>query len=319
MNIIKYRRWYYLFSALIILPGVISMIASMITFGTPVPLSIDFTGGAIWEVRFTEAVAPAEVVQLFQDNGFPDVSVNTVGDEFTLEIRTDSMTTAQKTALTEAMTTQFGETPEELQFALVGPSIGQEVTRAAFVAVFFASLAILFFIIWAFRNIPHPVRYGVSAIVAMFHDVLVTLGFVSIMGWLAGWEANALTLTALLTIIGFSVQDTIVVFDRIRENTRRRRGEDYETIVNRSLLETIHRSLATQINAMFVMIALLLFGGVTIRPFIATLLVGLLSGTYSSIFNATPLVVSWEKGELAFWRRGRGSQKDGSKRTPATV
>jgi preprotein translocase SecF subunit len=315
MNIIKHRRWYYLFSALIILPGVIAMIASIIVFGSPVRLSVDFTGGALWEVRFAEAVAPAQMVQLFQANGFTDVDVNTVGDDRTLEIRTDEISTAQKATLLAAMAAKFGETPDELQFTLVGPSIGQEVTRAAFVAVLFASVAILLFIIWAFRNIPHPVRYGVSAIVAMLHDVLITLGFVSIMGWVAGWEADALTLTALLTIIGFSVQDTIVVFDRIRENTRRRRGEDYETIVNRSLLETVHRSLATQINAMFIMVAILLFGGVTIRPFIATLLVGLLSGTYSSIFNATPLVVSWEKGELGFWRRDR--QKNGGKRTPA--
>ncbi|MBX7232980.1 MAG: protein translocase subunit SecF [Caldilineales bacterium] len=315
MNIIKHRRWYYLLSALVILPGVISMIASTIVFGSPVRLSVDFTGGALWEVRFADAVAPAQMVQLFQANGFADVDVNTVGDDRTLEIRTDDITAEQKTTLLAAMEAKFGKAPEELQFTLVGPSIGQEVTRAAFVAVFFASIAILLFIIWAFRNIPHSVRYGVSAIVAMLHDVLVTLGFISIMGWVAGWEADALTLTALLTIIGFSVQDTIVVFDRIRENTRRRRGEDYETIVNRSLLETIHRSLATQINAMFVMVALLLFGGVTIRPFIATLLVGLLSGTYSSIFNATPLVVSWEKGELTFWRRDR--QKNGGKRTPA--
>lgn len=314
MNIIKHRRWYYLFSAVIILPGLIAMITSIFSFGSPVRLSIDFTGGTLWEVRFTESVPPAAMVRLFQANGFPDVSVNTVGDDRTLEIRTDQITTEQKTVLVDAMATEFGAAPEELQFSLVGPSIGQEVTRAAFVAVFFASFAILLFIIWAFRNIPHPVRYGVSAIVAMIHDVLVTLGFISIMGWAAGWEADALILTALLTIIGFSVQDTIVVFDRIRENTRRRRGEDYETIVNRSLLETIHRSLATQINAMFIMIALLLFGGVTIRPFIATMLVGLLSGTYSSIFNATPLVVSWEKGELAFWRRG-GGQRNGSKRT----
>lgn len=314
MNIIKHRRWYYLLSALVIVPGLISMIASLITFGAPVRLSIEFTGGTLWETRFTRPVPPGDMVRLFQSNGFPDVSVNTINDANTLEIRTDAMTPEQKQSLTDAMTRQFGETPEELQYALVGPTIGQEVTRAAFVAIFFASLAILIFIVWAFRNVPHPIRYGSSAIIAMLHDILVTLGFISIMGWVAGWEADALTLTALLTIIGFSVQDTIVVFDRIRENSRRRRGEDFETIVNRSLLETIHRSLATQLNAMFVMIALLLFGGVTIRQFIAVLLVGLLSGTYSSIFNATPLVVSWEKGEFAFWRRWRNN-----KRTPAAA
>ncbi len=309
MNLTRYRRWYYLLSALVILPGLLSMIASIISFRSPVRLSIEFTGGTLWEVRFSKPVLPGEAVRLFQENGFPDVNVNTIGDEQTLEIRTTEMTPAQKQSLLEAMTAAFGETPEEVQFALVGPLIGAEVTRTAVIAVFFAALAILGFIIWAFRNVSHPFRFGICAIIAMLHDVLVTVGFVSIMGWVAGWQADALTLTALLTVIGFSVQDTIVVFDRIRENSRRRRGEDFETIVNRSLLETIHRSLATQINAMFVMVALLLFGGVTIRQFIATLLVGLLSGTYSSIFNATPLLVSWDRGELSFWRRWRGDNK----------
>ena len=118
--------------------------------------------------------------------------------------------------------------------------------------------------------------------------------------WLAGWEVDALFLTAMLTVVGFSVQDSIVVFDRIRENQPKYRHEDYETIVNRSVLETIHRSLATQLNAIFVMVAILLFGGATIKQFIAILLIGLLSGTYSSIFTAVPLLVSWEKGELPF-------------------
>jgi preprotein translocase SecF subunit len=315
MNLIRYRRWYYLLSALVILPGLLSMIVSVISFRSPVRLSIEFTGGTLWEVRFSKPVLPGEAVRVFQENGFPDVNINTIGDEQTLEIRTTEMTPAQKQSLLEAMAAAFGETPEEIQFALVGPLIGAEVTRAAIIAVFFASLAILGFIIWAFRNVSHPFRFGVCAIIAMLHDVLVTVGFISIMGWVAGWQADALTLTALLTVIGFSVQDTIVVFDRIRENSRRRRGEDFETIINRSLLETIHRSLATQINAMFVMVALLLFGGVTIRQFIATLLVGLLSGTYSSIFNATPLLVSWDRGELSFWRRWRG----GNKQRPAVA
>jgi preprotein translocase SecF subunit len=315
MNLTRYRRWYYLLSALVILPGLLAMIVSVISFRSPVRLSIEFTGGTLWEVRFSKPVLPGEAVRVFQENGFPDVNVNTVGDEQTLEIRTTTMTPAQKQSLLEAMAAAFGETPEEVQFALVGPLVGAEVTRTAVIAVFFASLAILGFIVWAFRNVSHPFRFGMCAIIAMLHDVLVTVGFVSIMGWVAGWQADALTLTALLTIIGFSVQDTIVVFDRIRENSRRRRGEDFETIVNRSLLETIHRSLATQINAMFVMVALLLFGGVTIRQFIATLLVGLISGTYSSIFNATPLLVSWDRGELSFWRRWRG----GNKQRPAVA
>jgi len=181
------------------------------------------------------------------------------------------------------------------------------VTRAATVAIVVAALAILGFIIVAFRRVPHPFRFGICAIIAMIHDILVTTGLFAIAGLVLGWEADALFLTALLTVIGFSVQDTIVVFDRIRENTPKRRGESFETIVNRSLLETIHRSLATQLNAIFIMVAILFFGGATIKQFIATMLVGLISGTYSSIFNAVPLLVVWEQGDLRkLWMRLRG-------------
>ncbi len=308
-NIVRHRRWYYLFSALVILPGVIAMIYSVFTIGTPFRLSIDFTGGSLWELRFSEPIPPAEVIRVFNDNNFSDVNINTIGDDKTLLIRSEEISPDEKAQLLSAINETFGETPEELQFRSVGPTVGREVTRTALIAVFMASVVILGFITWAFRNVSHPVRFGVAAIVAMLHDVLVTMGVFSIMGFISGWEVDALFLSAVLTVIGFSVQDTIVVFDRIRENSRRRRGEDFETIANRSLLETMHRSMATQINAMFVMIALLLFGGLTIRQFIATMFIGLLSGTYSSIFTATPLLVSWEKGELNLLRRLRGNKR----------
>jgi preprotein translocase SecF subunit len=137
----------------------------------------------------------------------------------------------------------------------------------------------------------------------MFHDILVTMGVMAILGILFGWEADALFLTAVLTVVGYSVQDTIVVFDRIRENIPKYRGEQFDVIVNRSVLETVHRSLATQLNAVFVMVAILLFGGETIRQFIGIMLIGLMSGTYSSIFNAVPMLVAWEKGEIPFVNR----------------
>jgi preprotein translocase SecF subunit len=169
-----------------------------------------------------------------------------------------------------------------------------------------AAIVILIFIWIAFRRVPHAARYGAAAIAAMFHDVLVTMGVMSILGILFGWEVDALFLTAMLTVVAFSIQDTIVIFDRIRENLPKyQRFESFEAIVNRSVLETIHRSLATQLNAIFVMIAILLYGGATIKQFIAILLIGLLSGTYSSIFNAVPILVSWEKGELPFTGRSR--------------
>ncbi|HFD40430.1 MAG TPA: protein translocase subunit SecF, partial [Anaerolineae bacterium] len=188
---------------------------------------------------------------------------------------------------------------EELRFESVGPAIGAEVTRAATWAVLTAAFLIIAYIVLAFRKVPNAFRYGVCAVIAMIHDLLVAVGLFSIACLVLGWEADALFLTAILTVVGFSVQDTIVVFDRIRENIPKRRGEPYETIVNRSLLETIHRSLATQLNAIFVLIALLFFGGATMKQFVAILLVGLLSGTYSSIFNAVPLLVVWETKKLA--------------------
>ncbi len=316
-DIIKHRRWYYIFSTFIIVPGLLIMLYSMITIGTPFRLAIDFTGGSLWELRFQKPVAPGEMVSFFQSQGISDANVHTIGDEYTLVIRTKPLTPEEKTQLLTAMEQTFGEKPEELQFRAVGPTVGKEVTRTAFIAVIMASLVILGFIIWAFRQVDHPVRYGVSAIIAMVHDVLVASAFFSLMGFIAGWEVDALFLTALLTVIGFSVQDTIVVFDRIRENSRRRKGESFEVIANRSLLETMQRSIATQINAMFVMIALLLFGGVTIRQFIATMFVGMLSGTYSSIFIATPLLVSWHNHEGIFGWFGGKKKKAKAKKASA--
>ncbi|NDJ76181.1 MAG: protein translocase subunit SecF [Chloroflexi bacterium] len=185
----------------------------------------------------------------------------------------------------------------------VSATVGREVTRAAFLATMAVAVIVLGFIVFAFRRVPQSFRYGACAIIAMFHDLLVTMGVMSFLGLLFGWEVDALFLTAILTVVGFSVQDSIVVFDRIRENIPKYRGEDYEVIINRSVLETIHRSLATQLNAIFVLVAILLFGGETIKQFIAIMLIGLMSGTYSSIFNAVPLLVAWEKGEIPFVNR----------------
>jgi preprotein translocase SecF subunit len=218
-------------------------------------------------------------------------------DDQTVLVRTRPADTEALEPVLDDLRASYGEL-ELLRFESVGPAVGSEVTRAAGIAVAVAALFILGYIVFAFRNVPNAFRYGACAIVAMIHDILVTVGLFSIAGLVLGWEADALFLTALLTVIGFSVQDTIVVFDRIRENISRRRGEPFETIANRSLLETLHRSLATQLNAIFVLVALLLLGGATTQQFVAILLVGLISGTYSSIFTAVPLLVTWETGKV---------------------
>jgi preprotein translocase SecF subunit len=296
-NIVEKRHWYFLLSALIIVPGLVAMVYSTIWYGSPVKLGIDFTGGTLLELRFEQPVQPGDVRQVFLNAGFLGTSVSTTTDEKTVLVRSKEMDSDTKNLILDQLEAQFGPA-EELRFESVGPSIGAEVTRAAFWAVAAAAILIIGYIVLAFRKVPNATRYGVCAVIAMIHDVLVAVGLFSIAGIFLNWEADALFLTAILTVVGFSVQDTIVVFDRIRENTPKRRGEPFETIVNRSLLETLHRSLATQLNAIFVLIALLLFGGATIQQFVAVLLVGLLSGTYSSIFNAVPLLVVWETHQL---------------------
>lgn len=320
------RKLYYLFSAAVIIPGLIAMVFSTIQHGSPVRLSIDFTGGTLMEVSFVEDYSEQEIRDALNAYGLEDIVVQRLDPIATdniegahdaagsrWQIRTkeidniDHFRAHLRNTLGEFWSPQSVEQDPQREAAIttssVSATVGREVTRAALLATLAVAVVILGFIVFAFRRVPHAIRYGTCAIIAMFHDILVTMGVMSILGLLFGWEADALFLTALLTVVGYSVQDKIVVFDRIRENIPKYRGESYELIVNRSVLETVHRSLATQLNAVFVMIAIVLFGGETIREFIAILLIGLVSGTYSSIFTAVPLLVSWEKGELPFVNR----------------
>jgi preprotein translocase SecF subunit len=217
-------------------------------------------------------------------------------EERTWQVRTREVTADEVGDLLIALEQQVGAIDRDaLTFDTVEPAVGTEVTRAAGLAILVAAFVIVMFMWFSFRRVPNAFRYGVCTVVGMVHNLLIAFGFYALMGILAGWEVDALFLTAILTVIGFSVQDVIVVFDRIRENIPRYKTEPFETIVNRSILETIHRSLATQLNAMFVMVAIILFGGTTIKPFIATMLVGMVSETYSALFIAVPLLVVWER------------------------
>jgi preprotein translocase subunit SecF len=203
------------------------------------------------------------------------------------------------------MTERFGAEPVVLRFDSVGPTIGQEVTSRAGLAVAVAALGVILYITFAFRGIPHAFRYGVCAIIAMLHDGLVVLSISAIGGHFFGWQIDSLFLTALLTVIGFSVQDKIVVFDRIRENSAIFRKLDFEKLANHSIVQTLQRSINTQLmTSEFMLLALALFGGVTLREFAIILLVGLFMGTYSSIFIAAPFLVVWEKREWKTWFKG---------------
>jgi preprotein translocase subunit SecF len=298
------------FSTALISLGLLAMGAAATQFGTPLKLSIDFTSGSLMELQFEEQPQPAEVRQIFADftyqgTDFKDTTVTTAEQlgRQTILIRSKFLDDQAKAALQDRLREELGEFTE-LRFDSVGPTIGQEVTRAGTYAVVAAAVAILIFFIWAFRSVPNAFRYGIAAIVAMVHDILVTSGIFAIFGLLAGWEVDALFLTAILTVIGYSVHDTIIVFDRLRENLPRHRTETFETVCNRSLLETLSRSVVTSVSTAFVVVAILAFGGATITQFVTIILVGIISGTYSSIFNAVPILVSWKQGELGnFFRR----------------
>ena len=201
-----------------------------------------------------------------------------------------------------ALRTQFGDFIE-LSFDNVSPTIGGEVVARASETVLIAAFGIMLYLWFAFRQVPHAFRYGVAAIIAMLHDVLVTIGAAALFGKIFGWQVDSLYLTALLTVIGFSVHDTIVVFDRVRENLIRMRGESFDKVVNFSIIQTLNRSINTQLTVTFTLIALILFGGTTIRHFVTIMLIGLLSGTYSSIFNASQILVVWEYKEWRHWFR----------------
>jgi len=291
------RGLYFVISMLLMLPGLIYMPWSLATTGSLLPLSIDYTGGTLWEVRFDQAVQPAAVRQVFADAGFSDTTAFTVENDRTVGVKFKTIGADEKTTLSTSLTEQFGGF-EELSYRTIGPSIGTEISRAAILAVAVASVLILLYIAVAFRQVAHPVRFGVCAVVALVHDVLVVISFICIMNLIAGWEIDALFLTATLTVIGFSVNDTIVVFDRLRENFRRYKGESLNMLVNRSIMETVSRSIATNITTLLPLMAILVMGGSTLRVFIATMLVGIISGTFSSIFNASALLVAWDEGSL---------------------
>jgi preprotein translocase subunit SecF len=300
VDIVGRRYWFYLLSLLVIAPGLIALAV----WG--LPLSIDFTGGSLLEVRFEQTAQPVEaarVRQAYVEHGHTDLTVQTSGTQ-TVVVRSKPLIEAEQSTILASLEAIYG--PATVQAAeTVGPTVGAEVAQRATLAVALAAVAVVGYITYAFRRVEHPVRFGVAAIVALVHDVLVILGFGALLGHFLGWEIDALFLTAMLTVVGFSVHDTIVIFDRIRENLLTHRRLPYATVVNHSVIQSVSRSLNTQLTVLFTLLALALFGGETIRHFVIVLIVGLLAGTYSSIFIGAPLLVIWENREWAhlFGRR----------------
>jgi preprotein translocase subunit SecF len=300
MNILGKRYLFFLFSLLLIIPGLV-IIAS-----DGLPLSIDFKGGSLVELGFSIDKAPqsSEILAIFNENNVIDAQVQTSIDGQTslAVIKSSSLTQDQYNSITSALKTTYDADLVERRFDTVGPSISQSVTSRALMAVGIAALAVIIYITFAFRGIAHAFRYGVCAIIAMMHDILIVISMGAIGSKLFGWQMDSLFLTALLTVIGFSTQDKIVVFDRIRENEPILRKVPFEKLVNHSIIQSLQRSINTQLMTVeFLLLALALFGGDTLREMCVILLIGLLSGTYSSIFIAAPILVVWENKEWKTW------------------
>jgi len=301
IDIVAKRYIFFLISAIIIIPGLIALVVP-----PGLRLGVDFTGGTLWEVQFKQPVSSAQVLTVLAAHGYGDSTVQTGSNDSILirskEIRPDLPIKGQ---ISSDLQKNFGAMTE-LSFQSVGPSVGNEIFQRSIEAIFIAALGILCYIWWAFRHVSQPYAYGICAIVALLHDALVVIGIFAILGHLFDVEVDSLFVTAVLTVIGFSVHDTIVVFDRIRENSIRHAGEPFPSVVNHSLLQTLGRSLSTSLTVLFTLSALVLFGGESTRLFALALLVGIISGTYSSIFNASMLLVVWENGELKrLFRRER--------------
>ncbi len=301
IDIIGKRYYYFLISLVVILPGLI--LGAIMVINDQLPLAIDFTGGSLIEIKIEseDTPQPADIVLLYKDNGIDDVKVQTTG-QGTFVARSELLSEDIPPQIVDELADQFNAEVTVLRIESVGPTVGNEVTQRAALAVGVAAFVVVLYITFAFRGIPNAFRYGVCAIIAMIHDVLVVFSITAIGSYLWGWQIDALFLTALLTVIGFSVQDKIVVFDRIRENSSIYRRLPYELLVNHSTVQTLQRSINTQLMTVeFMLLALALFGGVTLQGFAWIMLIGLFSGTYSSIFVAAPLLVIWENKEWKTW------------------
>ena len=309
MRVASFRKWFFGISALLVLLSAASLISFQLKPG------IDFTGGAAITATYETEVSSSAVVDALTRVGQSDAIVQGAGDNtffirlgiLELDRRDDAGNVVERgdesrvrDALADIGQVEIGS------FDSVSGIIGAENVRNATIAVIVASLVILIYVTWAFRRVPSPFRYGVAAVIALVHDVFIVLGVFSVLGETINLEVNAMFITGVLTTIGYSVNDTIVVFDRLRENVARYAGVSTRDLVNLSVRETIARSLNTSITLIVVVVALLLFAGPSIRPLLYVLLAGVTVGTYSSIFIASLLLVSWDEGEIGrFWRRVR--------------
>ena len=313
LDIVGKRAWYFLFSGVIIIAGVLSMLLppGWVTLDSGLRPGIDFTSGAVFNVTFSQDVDQQDILERMDALGHPEALVQQVGVS-NYFVRTDVLEEAIAGGLSEReiierdLEETLGLERDRVEFESVSPIVASETVNIAFYALAAASVFILLYVWYAFRRVPKSYRYGVSAVLALGHDVLIILGVFSILGRVIGFEVNSMFIVGLLIVAGYSVNDTIVVFDRIRENVSRHPDRDLGGLVNLSIMETMGRSLNTSITTLIVLIAMLLIGGPSIRELLVVLAIGAVVGTYSSIFIASQFLVMWDRGEIR--RLGRARQ-----------
>jgi preprotein translocase subunit SecF len=303
MNIVGKRFVFLILSEIVVLIAIVALGVFGLKPG------IEFSSGSLLAVSFEQEVNSAELEAELASLGYNDVIIQRTGtgDFF---IRTKEMTVADKAALEDALTARFGPLTER-EFDSISSMVAGETVHNAIIAVAVAAVGILLYVTWAFRKMPKPFRYGTCGIIALVHDVLVVTGVFAILGVVLGWEINLMFITGVLAVIGYSINDTVVVFDRIRENLSKGTSRDLEVVVNNSMVETLSRSLNTSLTTLFVVLALMLFVGASIQNFAVAMLIGIVAGTYSSIFVASHLLLVWEKGEwgrLAFLPRAKAKE-----------
>ncbi|HEY4711563.1 MAG TPA: protein translocase subunit SecF [Dehalococcoidia bacterium] len=296
IDFIGNKRWFFLISWILVITGIASLVISQLQLGTPLRLGTDFAGGTSMTLQFSPAVEQSQLREEMAKLGHDKITIQNAG-EGNFIIHTREITSEEAHELAEELGTALDSQVKIGDYYLASPTVGAKAARSAVIAVIVASIAMLFYIVWAFRRMPKPFRWGSCAVIALVHDVFITVGIFSLMGLLAGVEIDALFITGLLTVVGYSINNIVVVFDRIRENKAKGISSDFAITVNSSIVETLGRCLNTSLTTLFVILALFLFGGATIHYFVLVLLLGVVIGTYDSICVAGPLLVVWEKGE----------------------
>jgi len=298
IDFIGKRQWFFLISGILIVIAIVSLVISQIQIKSPLRLGTDFTGGTSMILQFSPPVEQSQLREEMANLGYDEARIQDAGEgNFIIHVR--EITSRDARELAEKLGAELDSQVEITDYYLVSGTVAAKTTRNAVIAVIIAAVAMLFYIVWAFRRMPSPFRWGTCAIIALIHDVFIIVGIFSILGWLTGVAIDALFITGLLAVVGYSINNTVVVFDRIRENVSRHIRPDFAETVNDSLIETLGRCLNTALTTLFVLLALFLFGGATIHYFILVLLLGVIIGTYSSVCISSQLLVVWERRE---WR-----------------